>query len=402
MTPLSFSDARSLVLQKVQAPGGLRRTESVSLAHAQFRVLAQDIAADRDYPPFDRSVRDGFAVRAGDVPGLLRIVGEVRAGERYVGTVNAGQAVEIMTGAPVPDGADAVVMVEHCERREDGCVFTDRAPERGANIAPRGCEAKQGTTFLARGTRIDYTAVSLLATTGHAHVDVFERPRVAILATGDEIVGVAEQPAAHQIRNSNAWSLAAQVERAGGIPLMLPVARDIKEDTRALIERGLVEADLLLLSGGVSAGKYDVVEPALADLEAEFYFDRVLIQPGQPLVFGRARGKFFFGLPGNPASTMVTFELFARAAIDILSGAAAAPLPTTLARLTRDFRHRTGLTRFLPAVVEFKETEFNKVTPVAWQGSGDVPSLCHANAFLIADPERGEYPKGDLISILMK
>jgi len=394
---LSFSEARARVLREVRAHHPTPKIESVALHKAQFRILAENIAADRDYPPFNRSVRDGFAVHSADIPGTLHLIGEVRAGETFPGIVNAGEAVEIMTGAPVPEGSNAVIMVEHCTRHEDGSVSTDHALEPGANIAPRGCEAKAGAVLLTSGTRIDYTAVSLLATTGHECVEVFAQPRVAILSTGDEIVGVTEQPAAHQIRNSNAWSLAVQVERAGAIPLVLPVARDTRDETRRLIERGLVEADLLLLSGGVSAGKYDVVELALADLGAEFFFDRVLIQPGQPLVFGRAQGKFFFGLPGNPASTMVTFELFARAAIDILSGANEAPLITTLARLTREFRHRTGLTRFLPAHVEGGD-----VTPVPWQGSGDVPALCRANAFLIADPDRAEYATGDLIQVMLK
>jgi molybdopterin molybdotransferase len=394
---LSFSEARARVLREVRAHHSEPKTESVALHKAQFRVLAENIAADRDYPPFDRSVRDGFAVHSTDIPGTLHVIGEVRAGETFTGVVNAGEAVEIMTGAPVPAGANAVVMVEHCTRHEDAGISTDQALEPGANIAPCGCEAKAGAVLLNSGVRVDYTAVSLLATTGHDYVKVFAQPRVAIVSTGDEIVGIAEQPAAYQIRNSNAWSLAAQVERAGAIPLVLPVARDTREETRKIIERGLVEADLLLLSGGVSAGKYDVVELALADLGTEFFFDRVLIQPGQPLVFGRAQGKFFFGLPGNPASTMVTFELFARAALDILSGATETPLPIMLARLTEDFRHRPGLTRFLPAHVEGGE-----VTPVPWQGSGDVPSLCRANAFLIADPERAEYAAGDLIQVIPK
>jgi molybdopterin molybdotransferase len=219
---------------------------------------------------------------------------------------------------------------------------------------------------------------------------------VAILATGDEIVAVTDTPAPHQIRNSNSYSLAAQVRRAGGDPVILPVAPDDKDATAHLIAQGL-NADLLLLSGGVSAGRYDFVESALADCGAEFYFDRVLIQPGQPLVFGRARGKFFFGLPGNPASSMMTFELFGRAALDLLSGANEAPLPLTLARLTRPFRHKPGLTRFLPAQVSGTE-----VTPVDWQGSGDIPSLCRANAFLVADPNQAEYRAGDPIPVLLK
>jgi molybdopterin molybdotransferase len=369
--------------------------ENVPLAAANHRILAEDIPADRDYPPFNRSMRDGFAVRAASLPGALTQIGEVRAGETFHGIVGPGETVEIMTGAPVPEGADAVVMVEHCKRHGD-MIHCDRSIETGANIAPRGSEARAHSTVLSRGARIDYTAVSSLATTGHAHVNVFARPRVAILATGDEIVGIEDLPAPDQIRNSNAWSLAAQVARAGGIPIVLPVAPDLQEPTRRLIEQGL-ESDMLLLSGGVSAGRYDVVEPALAELGAEFFFDRVLIQPGQPLVFGRVQSKFFFGLPGNPGSTMVTFELFARAALHLLSGAEDAPLPLTLARLTRPFRHKTGLTRFLPAQVRCAE-----VTPVAWQGSGDVPALCRANAFLVADANQPEYAAGDLIQVLLK
>jgi len=211
-------------------------------------------------------------------------------------------------------------------------------------------------------------------------------------------VPVGEIPRDDQIRNSNVYSLAAQVARAGGIPWILPVARDEIAPTRELIERGL-DADLLLLSGGVSAGKYDIVERVLAGLGAQFYFDRVLIQPGQPLVFGKARGKFFFGLPGNPSSTMVTFELFARAALQLLGGEEEAALYMPFARLTQDFHHRVGLTRFLPAHLS---GDGGKVTPVAWRGSGDVPSLARANAFLVVDAERADWPAGEWIRVLLK
>ena len=393
---LTFLDARTTVVQKVHSDRVLPGTETVSIEESTGRILSDDIPADRDYPPFDRSVRDGFAIRSTDMPGRVRVIGEVRAGEVFPGMVHPGEAVEIMTGAPVPEGADAVVMVEHCTRHEDGMMETERTAAAGSNIAPAACEARAGSVVLKRGTRIDYTSVAWLATTGYSRVSVYARPRVAILATGDEIVAITDAPAPHQIRNSNSYSLAAQVRRAGGDPMILPVARDEKDATSRLIAQGL-DADLLLLSGGVSAGKYDFVESALADHGAEFYFDRVLIQPGQPLVFGRARQKFFFGLPGNPASTMVTFELFGRAALDLLSGANEAPLPLTLARLTRPLRHKPGLTRFLPAQVSCTE-----VTPVDWQGSGDVNSLARANAFLVADANQTEYATGDLIPVLLK
>ena len=215
---LTFPEARSKVIRQVTAALSTPRVETVPLGVAQGRILAEDIAADRDYPPFDRSVRDGFAVRAADLPGSVRVIGEVRAGQAFGGSVQAGEAVEIMTGAPMPPGADAVVMVEHCVRNADGTISTTNQPAPGGNIAARGCEARAQVVILARGSRVDYTAVAWLATTGHPHIEVFASPRVAIIATGDEIVEIGEQPAAHQIRNSNAWSLAAQVERAGGDP----------------------------------------------------------------------------------------------------------------------------------------------------------------------------------------
>jgi len=393
----TFSDARACVLDRVRSLRGVPAVAEVELEAAAGRVLAGDVVADRDYPALARSVRDGFAVRAVDLPGELAVVGEVRAGEKFAGAVGPRQAVEIMTGAPVPRGADAVVMVEHVTR-DGASVHIDRIAEPGQFISPRGCEAGNGETLLRAGGRIDYSHVALLAAAGREKVKVYARPRVAILATGDEIVPVTEVPADFQIRNSNAYSLAAQVGRAGGEPEMLGVARDEYEDTRGLVDRGL-ESDLLLLSGGVSAGKYDIVERVLADFGAEFYIDRVLIQPGQPLVFGRAREKFFFGLPGNPASTMVTFEIFARAAVELLGGQEEAPLHMPYARLTADFRHKVGLARFLPAHLD---SDGSEVTPVPWHGSGDVPALARANAYLVADSDRAEWKRGDLIRVLPK
>jgi molybdopterin molybdotransferase len=404
---LTFSEARETVLTKVSAARPDRVVEMVSLNDAAGRVLAEDIAADRDTPALARSVRDGYAVRAADLPGELRVIGEVRAGQRFPGHVDRGQAVEIMTGAPIPAGADAVVMVEHT-RRVDGNVHIDAAAEPQQFINPQGCEAAANQTVLHAGKRIDYTDVALLAAFGRNRVQVYRRPEVAIIATGDEIVEVYETPADYQIRNSNAYSLAAQVARAGGVPHILPVARDTVEHTREIVARGLA-SDLLLLSGGVSAGKYDVVETVMAELGAEIFFDRVLIQPGQPLVFGRAggtaswggrwRGGFFFGLPGNPSSTMVTFEIFARAALELLAGQQETSLYMPFSRLTRDFRHRPGLTRFLPAQLTADGAE---VTPVEWHGSGDVPALTRANAYLVADPDRPAYPRGELIRVLLK
>jgi molybdopterin molybdotransferase len=394
---LSFKQARACVLREVSAGRGSLPTEQTPSLEAAGRILAEAITADRDYPPFPRSARDGFAVRAADLPGELTVIGEVRAGEVFRGSVSPGGAVEIMTGAPLPKGADAVIMLEHTERSGDR-IKVARSLKPGENFGAQGTEARQGRTVLFAGQRLGFAQIAMLAAVGRECASVYKRPRVAIIPTGDEIVETGQQPEAFQIRNSNAWSMSVQVARAGGDPHILPIARDNYESTRGLIEQGL-DHDMLLLSGGVSAGKYDIVERVLADLGAQFFFDRVLIQPGQPLVFGAAKGKFFFGLPGNPASTMVTFEIFARAAVELLSGATEAPLPLLQAQLTKELQQKSGLTRFLPAQVS---PDGSTVTPEPWQGSGDVNALARANAFLVTDPDRESWAAGEMIRVLLK
>jgi len=393
---VEFSQARRIILDAVR-PASVKEFEQAPLEEAAGRVLAEDIAADRDYPTRPRAIRDGYAVRSADLPGSFEIIGEVRAGEDFRGVVGPHQAVEIMTGAPVPEGADQVVMIEQTHR-EGSRMATEKPPAPGEFVNPRGAEARQGEVVLARGRRLDYSGVALLAMVGRTVVRVWRRPSVAIVATGDEIVAAGESPLDYQVRNSNAYSLAAQVRRAGGIPQMLPVAPDEYHATRALIEEGL-KSDLLLLSGGVSAGKYDIVEQVLADLGAEFFFDGTLIQPGRPTVFGRVGGKFFFGLPGNPASTMVTFEVFARAALELLSGQSEIALPFFPARLTRDFRHKPGLTRFLPALLSPDGAE---LTPIPWQGSSDIPAVARANAFLVAASDRESWRAGEAMPVMLK
>ncbi len=371
--------------------------EEVDLLSASGRVLAAHIVADRDYPPTARSIRDGFAVRSADLPGEFEIAGEVRAGARYEGEIGVRQAVEIMTGAPVPGGADQVVMVEHTSRNGRR-MATERLPAPGEFINAQGCEARRGDRLLERGVRLDYAGIAVLATVGQERVSVYAKPRVAIIPTGDEVVRLSATPLDYQVRNSNAHSLAVQVARAGGEPDILPIAADDASATRELIEQGL-RHDLMLLSGGVSAGKYDVVEAALAEAGAEFYFDRVLIQPGQPLVFGRAQGTFFFGLPGNPVSTMVTFEMFARAALELLAGQEQVTFPLSRARLTQDFAHKPGLTRFLPARLASEGLE---VTPLRWSGSSDVSAQAHSNVYLVADADRECWKAGEWIEVLPK
>ena len=394
MDALEFAAARRLVIDTVRAAVSTRNCEPVALANAARRVLAADVLADRAYPPVDRSIRDGFAVRTADLPGSVKVIGEVRAGASFEGDVKAGECVRIMTGAPIPRGADAVVMVEHT-RFEGASMSTDRAPSPGEFINRAGCEAGAGEVVLRAGTVLRYPHIAMLATVGAAEVNVVRRPVVSILATGDEIVPVEATPREFEVRNSNSWALAAQVAEAGGVPRVLPVAPDDLDLTRARIEEAL-NADLLLLSGGVSAGEYDYVEVALAQLGAEFFFTRVKIRPGAPLVFGRARGTFFFGLPGNPLSTAVTYAVFARAAQELLGGIAEPALTMTEARITTTLREKPGLTRFLPA-----RLDNGRVTPIFWKGSSDVPSLAKSNCYIVATTERELYKEGEHVPVLL-
>lgn len=393
---LSFTAARECVERELRAQPCERCTETVDLEQVPGRVLAEDIHADRDYPPLARSVRDGYAVRAQDVPGELRLAGEVRAGEQYRGRLEPGSAIEIMTGAPVPLGADAIVMVEHASRAGDR-VRLDRPAKTGDFINSQAGECRQSEVVLPAGTLVDASHIAVLATLGCLSLQVYAKPGIAILATGDEVVPLEATPEPFQVRNSNACAVAAQVRTAGGDPWILPVAPDRYQETRDLIEQGL-RSDLLLLSGGVSAGKYDIVERVLADLGAEFFFDRVAIQPGQPLVFGRTRSIFCFGLPGNPVSSMVTFRLFGALAVALLAGVREPALPLLQAPLTRPFRQKTGLTRFLPGRIDSQ----HRLTPLATQGSSDVFAAARANCFLVTDPEREAWDTGELIQVLLK
>lgn len=279
-----------------------------------------------------------------------------------------------------------------------GRVEIQRTLAAGENVVPRGAEAKAGQVLLSAGTRLTPAAVAIAASVGLPELEVLRQARVGILATGDELVDVEAAPLPHQIRNSNTYSLAAQVKRAGGVPVPLPVAPDEESPLRRLIEQGL-ECDLLLLSGGVSMGKYDLVEKVLGQLGAEFLFTGVAIQPGKPTVFGRVRGKYFFGLPGNPVSTMVTFELFARLMIEALSGATPSPLRYSTAKLKSEIKTKTGLTRFLPAQLsgEFGNVE---VELVRWQGSGDMVATARANCLAVIPPDRERIGTGEMISIL--
>jgi molybdopterin molybdotransferase len=399
---LSFEQALNIVKEKLAAADLRLGTEVVPLVEACGRVLAEDVVADRDYPPFHRSIRDGFAVCAQDVaapPVVLLVRGEIRAGGHFTGDLGAGECVSIMTGAPLPAGADAVVMVEYTES-QDNKVKILRAVRSGENVVQQGSEARAGAGVLPRCRRLGAGELGLLAAVGKSLVPVFARPVVAILPTGDEVVPVEQRPEWFQIRNSNAVSLSAQVAAGGGIPRCLEIAPDRPDALRSMIQEGL-NADLLLLTGGVSVGKYDFVEQALADLGAEFYFQGVALRPGKPLVFGRVGGKFFFGLPGNPVSTFVTFALFAHPALAVLGGTDFEPPLFLRARLGKPFQQRTGMTAFLPARLD-RSSGDPVVSLVGWQGSGDLVGVAAANCFIVVHPDETDLAAGDWLDVMAK
>jgi molybdopterin molybdotransferase len=401
---LTFEEARRTVEDRAAqlTPGN---TETLALLHSAGRILADPITADRDIPPFPRSTRDGYAVRATDLetlPAKLNVIGEIKAGPSQApSALNRGQAYSIMTGAPVPQGADAVVMVEYTSEQNNSVEIT-KGVVPGENIVAQGAEAKRGALLLDRGTRLNEAAIALAASVGKSRLQVFVRPRVAVLTTGDEIVDVDAEISPAQIRNSNTYSLAVQIQKAGGDPVLLPIAPDEPRRLRQLIEQGL-QSDLLIMTGGVSMGRYDLVERVLADLQAEFFFTGAKIQPGRPVVFGRGQHKgshkYFFGLPGNPLSTMVTFELFARPILEALSGATPRPLTFLHARLKSDIHIKTGLTRFLPAILSGKY-EDSHAALVPWQGSGDIAARSRANCYVVIPPDRQHIQAGEWIAVM--
>jgi molybdopterin molybdotransferase len=404
---LSFEEACRVVGEQAAVVRasiqGKRSDEPVDLLASAGRVLAEPVMADRDLPPFPRSTRDGYAVRSADLsllPAALEVIGEIKAGEKLdkiPAAIGVGQTVAIMTGAPVPAGADAVVMVEYTSPRGQR-VEIARGVASGENIVPRGAEARAGGLLLDRGLRLNEAAIALAASVGESRLQVCRRPRVAVLTTGDEIVSVDTIPGPTQIRNSNSYSLAAQIVKAGGEPVILPVAPDEPEGLRRLIEEGL-QFDLLLMTGGVSMGRYDLVEQVLSELRAEFFFTGAKIQPGRPIVFGKCGSTYFFGLPGNPVSTMVTFELFARPMLEALSGQSSRQRTFLHARLKSEISIKTGLKRFLPAILS-GEFEHSEVDLVPWQGSGDIAAIARANCYIVIPADREHLSAGEWVAVM--
>jgi molybdopterin molybdotransferase len=408
---LSFVQAAEIVAEHARSIAAQQRcVEHVSLGEARGRILAEPIVADEDQPPFPRSTRDGYACRAAEANTrtALPLVGATRAGDPLPPPLPAGSIRQIMTGAPVPEGADAVAMLEHVEH-EDGHVRLSplRALESGENIVARGAQAHSGDVLLAPGARITPARIALAASCGYARVSVYARPRVAILTTGDELVPVDAAPEPGKIRNSNAPMLAALVAVAGGEPLVLPTAADSAEALDAALAAAL-SADLLLISGGVSAGTHDLVEPVLERLGARFFFTGVRIQPGKPLVFGELprTGSFalpLFGLPGNPISSAATFRLFAEPVLAALAGAGDRGPHFVAAQLSARVKTKPGLTRFLPAQCNFAAPGegLPAVELVPWHGSGDLTAFACANCFLVVPEDVDALHPGTVVRILV-
>jgi molybdopterin molybdotransferase len=424
----SYEEAATLVAAHAQRIRQHHpRTERIPLANATGRILATPIHADDDQPPFDRSTRDGYACRAAEASAhiALPIAGATHAGEAPAGPLSEGEAWEIMTGAPVPAGADCVVMLEHVEKSGNAIrLIPPRTIAPGDNVVAKGAQAHNGDEQLPKEARLAPAQIALAASCGYAHLDVYVRPRVAILTTGDELVPVDATPGPGKIRNSNSPMLAALVQDAGAEPVIIPTAADTAEALDDAFAQSRA-ADLLLISGGVSAGKYDLVELALADIGAKFHFTGVRIQPGKPLVFGevaasglkpyinRARTNEnlapdaipFFGLPGNPISSAATFLLFAAPILAALAGSREIRPRFVLANLSRDTDRKTkpGLTRFLPALCTFNRSvsELPQVALVPWQGSGDLTAFAQSNCFLVIPEDTAFLEAGSTVRILL-
>jgi len=397
---LTFEQARHEVITQISKLNRVPPTLNLGVWEAAGYVLAQNLIADRNYPPFNRATRDGYAVRASESTSgaTLRCIGEIKAGDALTQPLQKGSCIQIMTGAPVPSEADAVVMIEYTTRDKDLIHFQQSAT-KGQNIVPAGSEGAKDQLLLQPGTHLGYAQLGLAAQIGVTQLRCAKKPRVAILSTGDEIVPIDASPGPFQIRNSNSVSLAAQIRDAGGEPVILGNASDRIESLGDKIQQGLQE-DLLVLSGGVSMGKYDLVEDVLKSLGATFYFDAVAIRPGRPAVFAMCNEKPVFGLPGNPVSTMVTFQLFVVPALDLLSGAPARPLPFLKATLAQAMKEKPGMTHFLPACVQFDSGEA-RVKPLPWQGSGDTVTMAKANCLLVVASDIQTLVPGENVNVLM-
>ncbi len=380
-----------------------KNIEEVSFQSALGRILAEDLIGTTDIPPFDRSAVDGYAVLASDVenaPVELAISGESRAGGGMPGELKSGEAIAIMTGAPVPDGADSIQMVEQSRLLSDGRKVAILKPVKvHENIAPRGSEARSGQVVLRSGHRIGPAEIAVMATFGYSRVKTYRKPSVAIVATGDELVEFDQAPRPDQIRNSNAYCLASQLQYMDIEADYLGIAKDDKEELRRKMRLGL-ERDVLIITGGVSMGEYDFVQDVFHDLGLEILFSKVAIKPGKPTVFARRGDKLVFGLPGNPISALITFECFVRPALGRLCGMKKPELPRMMGELLSDMKQSPGRTAFLPAWVSWEEDGW-KVEPLVWKSSADIVGFTGANATFIFPKNREFLSRGERVELML-
>jgi molybdopterin molybdotransferase len=396
---LAVVEAQTIVLQHARP----LPSETVPLtATALGLVLAESVASDMDMPPYDKALMDGYAVRASDVPAgraLLTVIEEITAGQTPRFPLGPGQASRIMTGAPMPAGADAVVMIESTQTLDENRVqITDKPPKPGQNVLAKGREMRQGETILPQGTVLRPQEFGILATVGRTAVRVHPRPQVAMLCTGDEVVDPSQRPRPGQIRNGNGTMLLAQVCRAGGNPYFLGIARDRLESLRPLVAEGL-KSSVLVLSGGVSAGQLDLVPGVLRELGVEAHFHKVEMKPGKPVFFGTRSDSLVFGLPGNPVSALVCFELFVRPALRRLLGHADPGPHLISAELAEDFAYRTDRPTYYPARLEPSGQGWS-VRPVAWFGSADLRGMAQANALVLLPSGDHRHEAGQAFSVL--
>ena len=405
---ISIDQALSLVLEHA----ALKTAARAAVADALDLVLAEDVTSDVDCPPHDKAMVDGYAVVAADLASgsaELAVLEEVTAGELPAKIVTPGSATRIMTGAPIPEGADAVVMIERTEFSGAGdgsppvVRIRDVQVRADQHIMSAGSSVRRGEVVLTRGSRIRPIEVGLLSEVGRAHVSAYVRPRVSVLATGDELVAPDIVPGAGQIRNSNGPMIAALVTRAGATPVELGIARDEEQQLRQLIARGL-EEDVLVLSGGVSAGVLDLVPSALEQLGVRQVFHKVRIKPGKPLWFGILAGgprpRLVFGLPGNPVSSLVCFELFVRPALAQLAGSYQPGDRRRWAELAGGHEHLGDRPTYFPAV--FRQDEGRAmVEPIDWKGSADLRSLTGANCLAVFPARDRAFTAGETVDIVM-
>ncbi len=394
---ITVDEALAIVLDRAQPLG----SETIALEVACGRVLAQDVVADMDLPPFNRARMDGYALRSEDVqvvPASLVVIGEIAAGTFPTVTLQSGEAMKIFTGAPVPLGADAVQKVEVTESNGRKVIIKE-AVKSGQFITPHASEVVAGEAIAPRGRQINAAEMAVLASFGYAQIRVGKQPRVAVFSTGSELVTVSSLPSAGQIRNSNSYTVAAYAEKVGAQVEVLGIVKDDIQTTRDALLAACEDHDVVITSGGVSMGDYDLVKAALNELGAEVFFDKVMIRPGKPTVFARLRETYIFALPGNPVSASVTFNVFVRPALRQMQGDASPLLPSVRARTSRAINDASNRRSYLPAWLSLSDGEA-LVESLKWGGSSDLVAFMNANSLIVVPEPVHAIAERELVTVI--